>query len=182
MSKRAVALVALLLLTGCEDTEAPGIATAGGTPTASAAASDVVTQYVEAMRAYVACIRAEGIKVSDPDPKGRIEFEGDPRTLKADPKFLNGQKKCAGLHPTVPEELVEMPKRTPEEIEAAGRYAKCMRENGAPDFPDPGPDGYFPDGRNGEPLWDQDTPAAIKAGYTCGPIVGGPSSPGPAQG
>lgn len=183
MSKRAVTLAALLLvLSGCQDADTPAIATAGGTPTASAAPSDVVTQYVEAMRAYVACVRAEGIKVSDPDAKGRIEFEGDRRALKADPKFINGQKKCAGLLPTVPTELVELPKRTPEEIEAAGKYARCMRDNGVPDFPDPGPDGYFPDRPDGGPMWDQDTPAAIKAGYTCGPIVGGPSSPGPAQG
>jgi hypothetical protein len=185
MSKRSLAVVALMIaaVSGCQDGgKPPGIATAGGTPTASAAATDVVTQYVEAMRAYVTCLRAEGVKVSDPDPKGQIEFQGDLRTLKADPKFINGQKKCAGLHPPVPQELIELPKRTPEEIDAAGRYAKCMRANGAPDFPDPGPDGYFPDGRDGGPGWNQDTPAAIKAGQTCAPIVGGPASPGPAQG
>lgn len=187
MSKRsllavAFAAVVIAALGGCQDGKPPGIATAGGTPTASAAPTDVVTQYVEAVRAYVTCLRAEGIKVTDPDPKGKIEFPGDLRALKADPKFRNGQKKCAGLLPPMPQELIDLPKRTPEEIDAAGRYAKCMRANGAPDFPDPGPDGYFPVGPGDGPGWNQDTPAAIKAGQTCAPIVGGPPSPGPAQG
>jgi hypothetical protein len=30
---------------------------------------------------------------------------------------------------------------SPEEIERARQMAKCMRENGVPNFPDPGPDG-----------------------------------------
>lgn len=186
MSKRmllaACSLAAALALSGCQDARTPEIATAGGTPTASPASSDVVTQYIEAERAWVACIRAEGIKVSDPDPKGRVEFEGDPRTLKADPKFTNAQKKCFGLHLPVPQELIDKPKLTPEEIETAGRFAKCMRENGAPDFPDPGPDGYFPESPSGEPTWNQGTPAALKAGRICSPINGGPATPGPAQG
>jgi hypothetical protein len=182
MWKRTLlALTALsLFLAGCQSTKTPTIATAGGTPTASPVASDVLTQYVEAVRAYVACLRAEGIKVSDPDPKGALTFEGDPRTLKTDPKFLNGQKKCAGLHPAIPEELIDKPAMTAAEIDAARRYAKCMRENGAPDFPDPGPDGYFPS--RGDPGWNQDAPSAIKAGRICGPIVGEPVSPGPGKG
>jgi hypothetical protein len=57
-----------------------------------------------------------------------------------------------------------------------------MRENGAPDFPDPRPDGHFPDNPDGSQMWDQNTDAAIKAGMKCGPIVGAPATPGPAQG
>lgn len=181
-----VAAIAIVGSTaGCQESENPGIATAGGTPTASAnaAASDVVTEYVEGVRTWVACLRAEGVKVSDPDPKGQVQFEGDPKVLKSDPKWIGAQKKCTGLHPVVPEELVDKPKRTPEEIDQAVRYAKCMRANGAPDFPDPDADGYYPMPRDGEPGWNQGTPAAIKAGRTCDTEVYGlPATPGPAQG
>jgi len=155
----------------------PRVATAGGTPTATANA-DVRTAYIEAMRKVVACLRAQGVKVSDPDAKGRITFEGDNRTLKQDPAFAEAQMRCRDIWPTVPEELVDKPPMTPEQIETARQYAKCMRANGAPDFPDPGPDGYYPT----NVTWAQDTPGAMQAGVTCGPIIGAPASPGPAQG
>jgi hypothetical protein len=182
---RTAAPVLLLAaaLAGCGGpaTQQPQVASAGGTPTL-APTSDVVGAYVEAMRAYVTCVRAEGVKVSDPDAKGKITFEGDLRKLKADPKFLTAQQKCSGLHPPVPAELEERPVLTAEEIEKERQYAKCMRENGAPDFPDPGPDGYLPERTDGAPSWNQDTEGARRAGVTCGPIIGAPATPGPAQG
>ncbi|GAA1796111.1 hypothetical protein GCM10009682_17310 [Luedemannella flava] len=179
-------LGSLLLLAGCGgDPERSGVASArtGGAAPATGAASDVVTEYVESVREFVACVRKEGLKVTDPDGKGRFTFEGDLRILKADPKFAAAQKKCSALLPPVPKELREKPVRTAEEIETAREYAKCMRANGAPDFPDPGPDGWFPEDAEGEPLpWDQTSEGAQRAGRTCGPIIGAPTDPGPGQG
>jgi hypothetical protein len=179
----SVLAVTLAALAGCGGKEDPKVASAGGTPTI-APTSDVVGEYVEAMRAYVTCVRAEGVKVSDPDAKGKITFEGDNRTLKADPKFRAAQQKCAGLHPPLPAELEERPVMTAEEIENARKYAKCMRESGAPDFPDPGPDGYYPERSDGQPTWNQDTEAAIRATLVCSPIVNGGvrTDPSKAQG
>src|SRR5262245_33960048 len=128
MRRSALAVVVALTFAigGCGGPEGePQVATAGGKPSA-ASVEDVRTAYVEAMRKVVACLRAQGLKVSDPDAKGRIVFEGDNATLKQDPAFAEAQMKCRDIWPTVPEELVEYPPLTPEQIEAAGRYAKCM--------------------------------------------------------
>jgi hypothetical protein len=176
----AVALV--FALAGCGGTEQkPSVASAGGTPSA-AATGDAVSEYVEGVRKYVTCLRAEGVKVTDPDAKGKFEYSGDMRVFKKDPKFRAAQEKCSGLLPSVPEGLEEKPALTPEEIEAKGRYAKCMRDNGVADFPDPGPDGHWPESNDGKPTWDQGTAAAKRAETTCGPILGAPASPGSAKG
>lgn len=180
-----VVLGAMLALAACGgDPARPGVASAGtGAAPATSAASDVVTEYVESVRQFVACVRKEGLKVTDPDGKGRFTFEGDLRLLKADPKFRDAQIKCAPLLPPVPKELQEMPVRTPEEIETARQYAKCMRANGAPDFPDPGPDGWFPEDANGEPIpWDAMSEGAQRATRACAPIIGDPVSTGEPQG
>jgi len=174
-----------LALAGCANArEEPQVASAGGTPTVSvtAATADVVAAYVEGVRAYVTCLRAEGLKVTDPDPKGKIEFEGDLKLLKADPKFVAAQQKCSSLLPPVPAGLQDKPAKTAEQIEVTRRYAACMRENGAPDFPDPGPDGYLPDRGTGEATWDPTTDGARRATRTCATIIGDPSSTGPGQG
>ncbi|WP_064741861.1 hypothetical protein [Hamadaea tsunoensis] len=186
MSKRtAVLLLLVTALGGCGSPAAsPRIATAGGTPTASAAPADVLAQFIEAQRAWVACLRGEGVKVADPDPTGDVHFEGDPKVFKVDPKFQQAQRKCQSLSVPMPMELLRarLPKLTPEEIERAGRYARCMRENGAPDFPDPDPDGYFLGSGDGKPDWNQDTPGALKATAACESIQRGSASPVPAQG
>jgi hypothetical protein len=57
-----------------------------------------------------------------------------------------------------------------------------MRDNGAPDFPDPDSDGYFPIPADGQPGWNQGTPGALKAGRICDERVYGNSSTAPAQG
>lgn len=173
------AITVTLLLAGCgaPDTQ-PQVATAGGVPSATSGA-DVRTAYVEAMRKVVACLRAQGVDVSDPDARGRIEFGGDIQRLKQDPAFSAAQQKCRDIWPPVPEELADkLPPLTPQQIEAARQYAKCMRASGAPDFPDPGADGYYPM----NVTWAQDTPGAIQAGVACGPIIGAPATPPVGQG
>ncbi|NUT21289.1 MAG: hypothetical protein HOV77_19120 [Hamadaea sp.] len=164
----AVALLAAALA-GCGAKEDPKVASAGGTPTI-APTSDVIGAYVEAVRTYVTCLRGEGLKVTDPDAKGHFTFEGDARKLKADPKFRAAQQKCGGLLPPVPTELIEKPALTAEEIENARKYAKCMRDNGVPEFPDPGPDGYYPDNSGYQATGSE---ADLRAQVICSPIING---------
>ncbi|HYN97343.1 MAG TPA: hypothetical protein VES42_26180 [Pilimelia sp.] len=176
----SAALVFALAGCGGGDQE-PSVASAGGPP-AAVASGDAVSEYVEGVRTYVACLRAEGVEVTDPDAKGRYEFSGDARGLKRDPKFRAAQTTCADRLPPMPEGLEEKPALTPEEVQAKGRYAKCMRENGVADFPDPGPDGHWPESSDGKPAWDQDGPAVKRAEAACGSIIGSPASPGPGKG
>lgn len=176
-SHRLLAVLAtgvLTLVAGCGSGETPQVATAGGATSSASASgpSDVVAAYVDSVREFVACVRAKGVKVTDPDARGRFTYEGDPRTLKADPNFRAAQQACAAKLPPVPQELEDpLPPLSAEEIEKAREYAKCMRENGAPDFPDPGPDGYFTDD-DGRPTWDQDSAGARRATDTCERMMG----------
>jgi hypothetical protein len=138
-----------------------------------------VEEYVDGMREWVTCMRENGIDLDDPDDKGRVDFgDGDTRRrMKADPQFLTASEKCASVHPAMSGEMERsLNPLTPEQIEIRNEYADCMRDNGAPDFPDPGPDGY------GEGEWDQSSAGARRAARICGPIIGDPTDPPPAKG
>ncbi|MFF8102588.1 hypothetical protein ACF07S_23045 [Streptomyces sp. NPDC016640] len=181
----AAASVVVLALTGCGgdggESDIPTAASGGATtPSAGsdgAGGGDDVAAYVRAQREYVKCLRENGVDAPDPDEKGNIDFGGD-ATLKKDAKFRAATEKCADLLAAVPESLEKgnQNKLTPEQIEVKQRYARCMQENGAADFPDPGPDGL------GQGEWDQSSAGAKRAIRICGPIVGVPENPGPGKG
>jgi hypothetical protein len=184
MSRRGLFTVGACLalaLAGCGGGESPGVATAAtgdGKPTASAsAASNVVEEYLAGVRKYVQCMRDEGINLPDPNAKGQVDYSTVNRdgSLKRDPKFLAASKKCAGLQPPVPDELEDKgPPMTPEQIRYVRDYAKCMRANGVPDFPDPDADGHWPrteDEKEGPS--EQEAQAQFRAGQICEPVLQG---------
>jgi hypothetical protein len=175
-------------LAGCGGGDSPGVATAatgGAKPTASASvAANVVEEYVAGVRKYVQCMRDAGINLPDPDAKGQIDYSTVNRDgkLKRDPKFLSASEKCSGLLPPVPEELEDKgPPLTEEQIRYAREYAKCMRANGEPDFPDPGPDGRWPRDDTSEGNTEQEAQAQFRAGQICAPVLEGrpPTTPDP---
>jgi hypothetical protein len=162
---------------GCGTSE-PKVATAvdqGSTTSAKAtAAGDDVAAYLDGMRVWVKCLRDKGVDASDPDSTGVVTFPGDPVAQKSDQKFQDAQQQCSSLQPAVPESVLEKrkPKLTPEQIKTQRKYAECMQGNGAPDFPDPGPDGYSPRDHR----WDQSSPGAQQATRTCASIIGDPET------
>lgn len=184
----AVAVAIAVPLAGCGgNADEPGVATAasgGAQPTSSTTAqASVIAEYVAAVRGYVTCMREAGINLPDPGPKGEIDFSalGDAGTLKRDPKFVAAGEKCKNLLPPVPEELQDKgPPLTAEQIGYAREYAKCMRANGVPDFPDPGPDGRSSGWPTGQ-ITEQQAAAAFRAGQICEPVLGGrpPTTPNP---
>lgn len=149
------------------------------TPTASTGTDDVAA-YLAGMRAWVACLRGKGVDVTDPDPTGQVTFIGDPAQLKSDQTFQQAQESCRSLQPPVPESVLSQrrPKLSPEQIETMRQYATCMQGNGAPDFPDPGPDGY-PDRTI---TWNQGSAGARHAAGVCASIIGDPTSQPTSQG
>ncbi|MGW0705757.1 hypothetical protein ACWD4G_07285 [Streptomyces sp. NPDC002643] len=185
----AVASVMTLALAGCGGdeggSEIPSAASDGAvTPSAGTdgesggeSGGDDVAAYVKAQREYVKCLRENGVDAPDPDDKGNIDF-GDNAALKKDPKFLAASEKCAEFVVAVPESIEKgnQAELTPAQIKVKQDYAKCMQENGAPDFPDPGPDGL------GQGEWDQSSAGAKRAIRICGPIVGVPATPSPGKG
>lgn len=158
----------------------------GKTKSGSSRAGDgEIARYVEGQRRFVKCLREEGLDVPDPDAKGHIDF-GDARELKADPKFTRAQVKCEKFSLPVPEELErqERPKLSAKEIATRKRYAKCMQENGVPEAPDVGDDGYSDEDfqNDGKMAWDPTSARAKRAIRICAPIIGDPVNPGKAKG
>ncbi|WP_030613709.1 hypothetical protein [Streptomyces sclerotialus] len=171
----AVSVVALTV-TGCGGggDEGDEIASAGnGKPSAgtSKGGTSELAEYVEGQRKWVACLRKEGLDVPDPDAKGQVDF-GDNAKWKRDQKALKAQEKCADLSLPVPESVQkeQQPELSEEEIEKNRRYATCMQEHGAADFPDTGEDGHFRDVQ-----WDSTSAGAKRAARQCGSIIGIPS-------
>ncbi|MGW8765766.1 hypothetical protein ACWGN5_25015 [Streptomyces sp. NPDC055815] len=189
----AAAAVTAFALTGCGaggDDGAGKIPTAGdGTSSAgtgkattgsgNGGGKDEAAAYVEAKRAWVKCLRENGLDAPDPDANGQVEL-GDARVLKKNPTFIEASQKCSDLNPPVPAEIERRlaPKLTPEQIKKQFDFADCMQKNGAPDFPDPEPDGNV----YGDVQWNSGTAAAKQAARTCAPIIGTPVEQGPGKG
>jgi hypothetical protein len=98
------------------------------------------------MRQFAQCMRDHGIQMDDPqivsgggDPNGRSEIRASAppgANGGADPndeKFKKAEEECKHLMP----EGGDLGKANPEAEEQMRQFAKCMRENGVENFPDP---------------------------------------------
>ncbi|MFE6774800.1 hypothetical protein [Streptomyces sp. NPDC057702] len=181
-----------LTLAGCGGGDGAKVPSAGGADGAVSAgatggggdAGDELAAYVKGQRVWVKCMRDNGVDIPDPSENGQVDLDGQALALKKDPKFLEASTTCAAKQPAVPEsvEAASRPKLTPEQIKVKREYAACMQKNGAPDFPDPGPDGYGGDDNSAVSEWDQSSASATRATRVCGPLIGAPTNPAPARG
>jgi len=185
-----VAVALAVALAGCGGGEqTPAVATADGTGGATPSSSaSLVEQYVESRRKLAKCFRDQGIDVPDPDAKGQLNLDAMGGVNKADREKMKAWDKCRQLLMEVPAELdVQPDPATPLEAERRREYAKCMRENGLPDFPDPGPDGQWAQTEYGVVTTDQQAKTRRRAGQACNPVLdgkprGNPDSTTPARG
>jgi hypothetical protein len=124
---------------GCGGADAgDGVATAGGggDGTASASATPAPMSDEERQVKFAQCMRDKGIDMPDPEiDSGRVRIQApdsvDPAKMQA------AMEKCKQYLPNGGQ-----PKKAdPATIEQMRKFAQCMRENGVPDFPDPGADG-----------------------------------------
>jgi len=123
----ALALVALIGA-GCGTSEPSETGTASS-------ASKKLTARDKAVK-FAECIRAHGVR-DFPDPNAKNDFEYG---VSVTPAVWNrATNACKDLQP--PGTLSS--KRTPKQQSASLRFARCIRDNGVKDFPDP---------VNGEPL------------------------------
>ena len=136
--KVAVAgLMMLLAAAGCggRADDGGGVATAqNGTVTPSQTPDQKRDE--DAPLKFAQCMREQGMTwFPDPEPNGRTIIK-TPKGL--DPKkFDAARQACKEFAPDGgdPGEM------DPAMLEMARKMAKCMRENGVPDFPDPQPNG-----------------------------------------
>ena len=124
----AALLGALALLTAC------GSSSSGGT-----APDARQTPAAEQARRYAQCIRDNGAP-DFPDPDANGQFRGASHEQQANPKFQAALQACRNL---APGGTHEQDVGSPAFVEQARKFAQCIRDNGVPDFPDPGPDGTF---------------------------------------
>jgi hypothetical protein len=129
-----------LISAGCDSNAPSATATAGSSATAAGtgtAGNKSTTGQDKAVK-FAECMRTSG--VSDfPDPNAKGEFVYGVSVSPA--VWQKAVEACKDLQP--PGSLSA--KRTTKQQSAALRFAKCVRENGVKDFPDPA---------NGEPLID----------------------------
>jgi hypothetical protein len=143
MRTRTVAATTLLLAlalatAGCarNGTNDPQVASAqAGGATASASPSATPSDDPDAPIKFSRCMREHGISWF-PDPKDGKMSIMVPRGQDKK-KFDAAQEACKQFMPNGG----EMRKPSAEDLEQARQMAKCMRENGVPDFPDPNPEG-----------------------------------------
>ena len=140
----AGALLALPLavaLAGCAgEVTDDGIATAGdgsATPSASASGASDLSDEEMALK-FAQCMREHGIDMEDPEPgSGGFGIDIGPGSDKA--KVDAAMEACKAYAPFGG----EPPTPNPEMAERMREFAKCMRENGVPNFPDPEEDGLM---------------------------------------
>ncbi|MFF9175443.1 hypothetical protein [Streptomyces sp. NPDC014793] len=178
-----VAVAAVVGVAGCggDGDDGGEVASAGGGKAGAGAsknASSELTEYVDAQRKWVECLRGAGLDAPDPDGQGKVDL-GDQSKWKRDPKALKAQEKCADLSVPVPESVEEaqQPELSKAEIRKNQKYAKCMQEHGAADFPDTDSGGHFRD-----VTWDSTSAGAKRATRECGSIIGVPTDAPSAQG
>jgi hypothetical protein len=169
-----LALVALIGLIGAgcgssapADTGSAGAGSASTrTPGNTGTSTDEnVTDQDQAVK-FAECIRAHGVSdFPDPDAKGEFEYG-----VSVSPAvWKRATTACKDLQP--PGALSA--ERTPEQQSASLRFARCIRDHGVKDFPDPA---------NGEPLVDTTRiPSSDKPGgmtilnaamHACGNLLG----------
>lgn len=124
---RTAALVALLLVV-------PAACTS------SSSSTPPTNSTWRAALAYARCMRANGVPgFPDPDPNGR--FVGVNRKYQGDPAFQTAQQKCRNRSSGGEHNPAD-----PAYVPQLRKFARCMRNHGLPQFPDPNAGGGFPPG------------------------------------
>lgn len=113
-----------LALTGC-GADAPGVASAGGDPTASVTPS---LDPEERGLKWAQCMRENGVDVPDPKPGQGIRMTMGPGTRE---KMEQAREACKEWQPQGGE------RAGGRDDERLRTLAVCMRENGVEAFPDP---------------------------------------------
>ncbi|MGN9907876.1 hypothetical protein ACTMTJ_10030 [Phytohabitans sp. LJ34] len=131
----AVPLLLLAAITACSGggEEGPGVATVGNVATASASPdpSAPAADDEERKRQFTQCMRDEGIDIDDAEGPGRgVRVQAEKQ------KMQRAMEKCRKYLPNGG----EPEKPSAADLEKLREYAKCMRENGVPAFPDPDPE------------------------------------------
>ena len=179
--RRQLTIVGIALALGAggcgSPADTPGVATAASGTPAPAASTNAIARYVDAQRAWVKCMREHNYNLPDPDAKGRVDVGGflaEAKLPKTDAGFVAAQQACRSFQQPVPGELrVSAPPLTAEQLANRRKFAKCMRDHGMPSWPDPGPDGEWPENALSGEQGPAEQAANERALQICEPVEAG---------
>jgi hypothetical protein len=127
---------AVALISACGSSAPAGTGSGGANNTAANAQKAVK---------FAKCMRSNGVsKFPDPAASGGLTIDGIANGTSLDPNapaFTQAISACKDLEPAG----FMGSRRSPQQTQAALKFAQCIRANGVPDFPDPA---------NGQPLVD----------------------------
>lgn len=131
----ALALIAMVALLSACGSSAPAET---GSP--SGGGNNTTANHQKAVK-FAKCMRNNGVsEFPDPPASGELTIDGIVNGSSLDPTsaaFNRAISACKNLEP--PGFTGQKP--TPQQMEARLKFARCMRDNGVSDFPDPAPDG-----------------------------------------
>jgi hypothetical protein len=133
-----LALIAMALISAC------GSSAPAGTSTGDSGGDNTAANAQKAVK-FAECMRSNGVsEFPDPGASGKYTIDGVVNGSSLDPNapaFKQAISACRDLEPAG----FTGSERSPQQTQAALKFAQCIRSNGVPDFPDPA---------NGQPLVD----------------------------
>jgi hypothetical protein len=143
----ALALIAMVVLISACGASAPAT-----TATGSGGGGDLTaTAHAKAVK-FAECIRSNGVsEFPDPDASGQFAYGIPSASSPLDPSSPAWQHAIGACKTLEPPSF--MPTHfTPTQLSARLRFARCVRANGVPDFPDPTATGPLIDVSNGSSI------------------------------
>ena len=108
----------------------------GGSSGAGNAKADTQEKAVR----FAECMRENGIsQFPDPDASGNLTIDGVLNGSSIDPDSSTWKAAVDACKDLQPPGFTGGGERSADEQDAALQFAQCIRDNGVPDFPDPGP-------------------------------------------
>ncbi|MFW6694291.1 hypothetical protein [Streptomyces sp. MAR4 CNX-425] len=133
----ALPLALALALTGCGsgDGDDGEVASAGGGKKDGGGGEPVAEDLDEQMLQFARCLRKNGVDVEDPEPGQGVALNMDGVDEAVAERAMEA---CRKYDPATSSKDDPISKELEEKLR---RYARCMRNNGVADFPDPVPGG-----------------------------------------
>jgi hypothetical protein len=135
----ALALIAMVTLISACGSSAPA-----ATGSVSGSGNDTAAHAQKAVK-FAECMRNNGVsRFPDPNASGKLTIDEIANGSSLDtgsPAFKQAIRACKNLEPAG----FMGSKRSPQQTDAALKFAECIRANGVRDFPDPTPNGPLVD-------------------------------------
>lgn len=166
----AVVVTLAALTTACSSDDDESVATLEDGGSAATASPSADADVEEALLAFAACMRDNGVDLPDPqiDEDGRLTFaQGLGDIDPNDPDVEAAFEACEEQLPDIGQAIEFDPEQEAAFADAQLEFARCMRRNGV-DIPDPTGEGFVIGPDSGIDPTDPDVLAAIEE---CRPIL-----------